>query len=258
MKEYTLITGGSGGIGFELAKIALRNKRNIVLVSQNSKKLSSAILDLQKLNKHGADIKKLVCDLSSPDAAQAVFKFCKENGLYVNKLINNAGFGDYGPFSGSSLDVQRSMINLNILCLTELTHLFLPTMQKRKDGKIMNLGSVASFLPGPNMSVYYASKNFVLSFSRALSEELRGSGVSVTCLCPGPTRTGFAKIARVGKRNVIATSKVTAQDVAEFGWHAMQHAEPVAVYGLGNRFSVQFAKFIPRNLLPRLVKKFQR
>lgn len=152
---------------------------------------------------------------------------------------------------------QLQMIAVNIRTLTELSHLFLPAMVTQKRGKIMNLGSVASFLPGPGMSVYFASKNYVLRFSEALAEELRGSGVTVTCLCPGPTKTNFGDNAQVSETHSTANPKTTAREVAEFGWYHMQAGTRVAVYGRGNRVMLHIARFVPRTLLTKLARKIQ-
>lgn len=257
--NYTLITGASSGIGRELALIAGRYKRNLVLVARSEADLLAV---KKEVLTHGQSekirIEVLAVDLSKNTSAKKVYDFCKQKNIAVNELINNAGFGDYGLFSDSDLKRQLSMIDLNIRSLTELTHLFLPDMLTNRSGKIMNLGSVASFLPGPHMSVYFASKNFVLRFSQALHEEVRSHGVTVTCLCPGPTKTSFGKSARVSKTHSTANPKVTAKAVAEFGWKHMQDGTAVAIVGRTNRYMIQLSKFIPRNLLPKLVKKIQR
>lgn len=255
MKPYTLITGASSGIGLELARIAARENSNIVLVARDEKNLKEVATELKKLK---VNVEYLSIDLSKSGASKKVFEFCENKKIFVSALINNASFGDYGNFAESDIKRQLSMIDLNVKTVTELTHLFLPAMIKNKSGKILNLGSVAAFLPGPLMSVYFATKNFVLSFSRALSEELRGTGVTVTCLCPGATNTGFGKAAHVSETHSTAHPKTTARDVAEYGWYQMQSGEPVAIYGFENKFSIFMAKFVPRNLLPRIVKRIQK
>lgn len=255
--NYTLITGATSGIGRELASIAAREKRNLVLLARNKKALEEIKIELLKsYNKIRVEV--LAIDLSQLESAQKVYDFCSQNKLFVDELINNAGFGDYGEFSNSDVARQLSMIDLNIRSITELTHLFLPAMVKKKHGKIMNLGSVASFLPGPLMSVYFASKSYVLRFSEALAEELKNTGVSVTCLCPGPTKTNFGNAAKVSKTHSTANPKTTARDVAEFGWYHLQNGTRVAIHGRGNRLIVQAIKFIPRTVLAKLVQKIQR
>lgn len=257
MKSYTLITGASSGIGFELAQIAARNSRNLVLVSRDKAKLTAVAGKLKEQAAPATDIRIFSSDLSKPSSPSEIFQYCQQNNLVVNELINNAGFGDYSYFSESNLNRQLAMIDLNVRSLTELTHLFLPAMLKRKSGRIMNLGSVASFLPGPKMSVYFASKSYVLSFSRALGEELKTTGVSVTCLCPGSTKTNFGNSAHVSKTHSTANPKTTAHEVAEYGWRQMQSGKSVAIYGFGNRLGIQLSKFIPRSLVPALVKRIQ-
>ena len=255
MKTYTLITGGSSGIGLELAKIATKEGRNVLLVARDKSALKQTALELSG---SGVEVDYFAIDLSQIDSAAKVYEYCKKNQILVSELVNNAGFGDYGNFSDSKLQTQLSMIDLNIRSLTELTHLFLPAMIANNNAKILNLGSVASFLPGPLMSVYFASKNYVLSFSRALSEELRGTGITVTCLCPGATSTGFGKAAHVSDTHSTAHPKTTAQEVAVFGWYHMQNGTRVAIHGRGNRISIWLTKFVPRDTLARIVKKIQR
>lgn len=259
MRKFTLITGATSGIGLELTKIAAREKRNLLLVARSGlklKELRDQILRQGQNDKQAVEV--IAVDLSKPTSAQKVFDFCEKKSLFVDELINNSGFGDYGEFAKSDRARQLAMIDLNIRSLTELTHLYLPAMIKHRSGKVMNLGSVASFLPGPLMSVYFASKNYVLSFSRALSEELRGSGVSITCLCPGATNTGFGKSAQVSDSHATANPKTTAQEVAQYGWYAMQQDETVAIYGRANRLMLQLTKLVPRDLVTKLVHRIQK
>lgn len=253
---YALVTGASGGIGKELASIAAKNGYNLVLVAREKSKLNGLAKDLAK--QHDVFTHVIACDLSDSKSPQHVFDSLKRKKIVIDILINNAGFGDYGEFSASDTKIQLAMIDLNVRALTELTHLFLPAMLERKTGYIMNLGSVASFLPGPLMSTYFATKAFVLSFSEALSEELRGSGVSVTCLCPGSTKTNFGEAAHVNKTHSTRTSTVTPGVVAAFGWSAMLHEKPVAIYGSYNRASVRFIKFLPRTTVARIVRRIQK
>ena len=261
MNKFTLITGASSGIGLEFARIATREKRNLLLIARDEPKLlelQKEILSQKQAKNNKLQVEVLAIDLSKNNSAQKVLEFCEKKNIFINELINNAGFGDYGNFADSKLATQISMINLNIKTVTELTHLLLPEMINQKEGRVLTMGSVAAFLPGPLMSVYFATKNYVLSFSRALHEELRGSGVTVTCLCPGPTNTGFGKAAHVSETHSTAHPKTTAREVAEFGWYQMQTGEPVAIYGTGNKISIFMTKFVPRNLLPRLVKRIQK
>jgi short-subunit dehydrogenase len=190
---FTLITGANSGIGLELARQAAADGRNLILVGRNERTLESAAEELRR----SVTVHTIVEDLSEPGAAHRVFDRVGALGVDVDCLINNAGFGDYGPFSESDLAKQESMIGVNITALTALTRLFLPAMLERGRGHILNMASVAGFMPGPLMSVYFATKHYVLAFSEALVEELRGTGVKVTVLCPPPVRTSFSNAARL-------------------------------------------------------------
>lgn len=254
--SYTLITGASGGIGQELAIIAAREGHNLVLVARNKEKLIKLARELTK--RHDIYAEVIACDLSETPGPKKVCDVLGKKHLTIDTLINNAGFGDYGEFLHSDLSTQLNMIDLNIRSLTELTHRLLPGMVERGSGRIMNVGSVASFLPGPLMSVYFASKAYVLSFSEALVEELKGSGVTVTCLCPGSTSTGFGDNANVSETHSTKTTNVTAADVAEYGWDEMMRGSPVAIHRFNNRAAVWLTRFFPRAVVRRLVHWIQR
>lgn len=245
---YTLITGASSGIGKELAWTAAIRGCKLILVARNG----AALRELA--DKLPTEVIAIAEDLSDADAAERLAAALKRRELTVEILINNAGVADYGEFAETELSRQENMLMLNILTLTKLTHVLLPDIIKRK-GRIMNVGSVASFLPGPKMSTYFASKAYVLSFSEALQQELKPKGVSVTCLCPGPTASNFAKSARVGKNHATARTKVSARGVAAFGWNAMQNGKPVAIHGFGNKFAVLLIRFLPRSLVRWAMKQ---
>ena len=173
-------------------------------------------------------------------------------------LINNAGFGDHGPFATSDLARQRSVIAVTITALTELTRLFLPAMLERRRGHILNVASVTGFLPGPLMSVYFSTKHYVLAFSESLIEELRGSGVTVTALCPPPVSTPFVSAAHIASSNFMATTAITPAEVARYGYRVMKRGKPVAVYSLSYKFLTSFLvritpRFALRRLLGRLI-----
>lgn len=257
MNDYTLITGASSGIGHELAKLAAQNGQNLVLVARDRSGLEKVKKELTKTDAK-LSVKVVDLDLSETTSAQKLYDYCQKNQCNVTTLINNAGFGDYGVFAESDKNRQLNMIDLNVRTLTELTHLFLPSMVAQKSGKIMNVGSVASFFPGPLMSVYFATKNYVLAFSEAIAEELRGSGVTVTCLCPGSTKTNFGKNAHVSDTHSTANPKTTAKDVAQFGWYHLHQGTVVATYGFGNRLSIALAKFLPRSTRVKLIKRIQK
>jgi len=247
---FTLITGGNSGIGLELARQAAADGRNLILVAHNATTLEAAEAEL----KRNVKVHTISQDLSQPGAAEAVHDRVRTLGAEVDCLINNAGFGDHGPFATSDLAKQRSMIAVNVTALTELTRLFLPAMLERGHGRILNTASVTGFVPGPRMSVYFATKHYVLAFSEALIEELRGSAVTVTALCPPPVQTPFVSGAQIASTNYMATTKITPAEVAGYGYRMMKRGKPVAVYSLRWKFVMNFlTRITPRFGLRRLM-----
>jgi short-subunit dehydrogenase len=190
-----LITGASAGIGYELAKLFAHDRYNLVLVARNRDTLEQFATELQ--TQFGISARAVALDLTAQSAPQLLFDQLQRDGVLVDILVNNAGYGVYGEFAQMPEQEILGQIQLNITALTLLTKLFLAPMFERRSGKIMNLASTAAFQPGPLMAVYYASKAYVLSFSEALANELRGSGVTITCFCPGPTDTNFQKRAKI-------------------------------------------------------------
>lgn len=248
-KAYTLITGASSGFGAEFARLCAADGRNLVLVARSGDKLRALADEL----KGDSTIHIIIQDLSEPDAAQKIHRKLRQLKVDVDQLINNAGSGDTAPFERAAATRQERIITLNITSLVLLTNLLLPGMIRRGRGRILNVGSVLSFMPYPTMSVYAASKAFVLSFSEALSTELRGSSVTVTCLCPGPAKTGFARNARIGSTHPAARSRVSARSVATTGYRAMLAGTPIAIPGAGNRLLITLVKFLPRGLTRSLM-----
>lgn len=249
---YTLITGASGGIGRELALQAAHDGHRLILVARNESPLRQLADSLD------VEVHTVVCDLSVAHSATELALTLKKNGWSVSQLINNAGVGDYGEFVSSQLSTQLGTIQLNITSLTELTHLLLPDIISHK-GKIMNVGSVASFMPGPLMSVYFASKQYVLSFSEALHQELKSTDVTVTCLCPGPTATHFGSTAHVSDTHGTADPKTTAASVARIGWKAMQRGDAIVINSLRYRVAVfLITRLLPRAVVRRIVMRVQR
>lgn len=256
MNKIALITGASSGIGLELAHIFAQNQTDLLLVARSEKTLKQLASTLE--NKHGIAVHLLSIDLSVPDSAIAVYDFVASRELKIDFLINNAGFGDFGMFADSNWEKQAQMINLNILTLTHLTHLFLPGMTERKSGKIMNVASTASFQPGPTMSVYYASKAFVLHFSEAISNELKGTGVTVTALCPGPTASGFQDAADLNESKLVKGRKLpTAKEVAIYGYNAMMKGKVVAIHGTMNAIMAAGIRFTPRSWVLKMARMIQ-
>ena len=188
-----------------------------------------------------------------------VWEYVQEKKIAVDVLINDAGFGDFGKFANSDWEKQYDMLQVNITALTQLTHLFLKPMIERRQGKILNLASIAAFMPGPKMSVYYASKAYVLSFTEALSVELKGTGVSVTALCPGPTNTGFAKNAELGKSRLFKSfEKTTARSIAEYGYETLMTKQVVAVPSRKNKLTLLAVRLLPRSIVRCIVYLVQK
>jgi hypothetical protein len=244
----TLLTGASGGIGYELAKLFARDHHNLVLVARSADKLAQVANELQV---YGVTIKTIAVDLATPFAPRFLFDQLQDTPIDI--LINNAGFGAHGEFARMSEQEILGQIHLNITALTELTRLFLPAMVQRRSGRIMNVASTAAFQPGPLMAVYYATKAYVLSFSEAIANELRGSGVAVTCFCPGATHTGFAR--RAGTENSRLFKQVgamSAEKVAHDGYRALMAGRTVAISGAHNRVVAQSVRFAPRKMVTAL------
>lgn len=247
MSRSALITGSSNGIGYELAKIHAENGYDLVLVARNKCKLDVLKGTLQK--KHGVKVYTIEKDLSLGGAAQDVYEELKSQNIKVDYLINNAGFGDIGLFAESDWNKQERMISLNVTALTCLTRLFLPDMIERGFGKILNVASTASFQPGPTMSVYFATKAYVLSFSEAVNHEVRNKGVTVTALCPGSTESGFHETAMGEGRHVRERKLPSSREVAEYGYKSMMKGKAVAIPGIKNSIMATSVRFIPRSLV---------
>ncbi|AFZ36440.1 short-chain dehydrogenase/reductase SDR [Stanieria cyanosphaera PCC 7437] len=253
--KTALITGASSGIGETFAQELAAKNYNLVLVARSEDKLQQLAQQLQKQHQIQADV--IVQDLTIAEAGQKIFHQIEQQGLTIDLLINNAGFGDYGAFSDRSLSKQMAMIQLNITALVELTGLFLPVMKQRGDGAIINLSSIAAFQPLPYMSVYAASKAFVLSFTEALWAENQDSGVHFLALCPGPTESQFFEVADFPASFKKNSNKLTpAEDVVKEALNAIEkNHSTVVTGGIANQFIVNLPRFLPRNLLVNAVKK---
>ncbi|MGP0017402.1 MAG: SDR family NAD(P)-dependent oxidoreductase [Candidatus Sulfotelmatobacter sp.] len=242
-----LITGASGGIGYELAKLFARDHHNLVLVARSADKLTQVAIELQA---HGVTVKTVALDLATPPAPQFLFDQLQREGVVIDILINNAGFGAFGELAQMPEDEILGQIDLNIRALTELTRLFLPAMVQRRSGRIMNVASTAAFQPGPLMAVYYATKAYVLSFSEAIANELRHSGVTVTCFCPGATHTDFAKRAGVENSRLFKQlGAMPAEKVALDGYRAIMEGRTLAISGMHNWVVAQSSRFAPRKMV---------
>jgi hypothetical protein len=246
----TVITGASGGIGEAIAHEFARRKSDVVLVARSADKLKALADALARA--HGVKAHVIAADLAAPGSAARVVDQVHAVGR-VDVLVNNAGFATFGPFTETDLGTEIDEIRLNVETLTELTKRLLPDIVAAK-GKILNVASTAAFQPGPLMAVYYATKAYVLSFSEALAEELRASGVTVTCLCPGPTRTGFqARAGQEGAR-LLETGLMDAEAVARAGVSGLFRGRRVVVPGAVNRAGVWIVRFSPRRSVLKVIK----
>jgi short-subunit dehydrogenase len=254
--EMVLITGASSGIGLELARCFAADKSHLVLVARNTGAMQSLADELRR--KHGIQVMVLTADLSRPEAPARVFNELQKAGVTVDVLVNNAGFGAHGAFDGLPLRRQLEMIQVNVAALTELTGLFLPGMIERKRGGVLNVGSVAGFVPGPGMAVYFATKAFVLSFTEALAGELAGTGLSVTGLCPGPTATNFGNVARGKNERQFKAPKMSAEEVARCGHRAFRKGRVLAIPGLQNHILIFLIRITPRWLQRKIVNSLNR
>ncbi len=255
--ETVLITGASSGIGEALAQVFARHGFRLILLARSRDKLNELKFQFEK--EHAIKVHVIVDDLAVPTTPLKIYQNLLAERITVDILINNAGFGDYGLFWKRDWTITGDLIQVNIAALTHLTRLFLPAMVERKKGRIMNVASIAAFQAGPLMSVYFASKAYVLSFTEALAAELKGSGVSVTALCPGPVSTGFRTRAGILPMKWIArTNRLSAAAVALYGYRALMKGEILAVPGIMNKLGVLFVKIIPRPIVRRLVGFLQK
>jgi uncharacterized protein len=249
-----LITGASVGIGYELAKVFAENGYDLVLVSRDRAKLEQVAAECRSLAKIHARV--LAKDLSAPEAPREIFDELMRDGVVVDVLVNNAGFGTYGRFADIELDADVRLLQVNIVALTALTKLFLREMVARRNGRILNVASTAAFQAGPLMATYYASKAYVLHFTEAVAQEVGGQGVTVSALCPGPTQTEFQKRARIeGSRIFKGRASMDARTVALAGFQGLMAGKRVVVPGFTNKFTSTTARLAPRRLATFLAGK---
>jgi uncharacterized protein len=254
--KTVLITGASSGIGYELAKLFACDRCNLILTARSEQTLKDIADDFNK--QFGASVKIIPKDLSAPNAPQEIWQELQQEGIKIDILVNNAGFATYGFFVETDLDPELRMMQLNMVALTHLTKLFLPDMIAQKEGKILNIASTAAFQPGPLMAVYFATKAYVLSFSEAIANELAGSGVTVTALCPGPTESGFQARANMERSKLFGNNRIMdAKTVAEIGYRSLKNDRTVVIAGLKNNLLALGVKFLPRNLIAKIVRNMQ-
>jgi len=254
--QTALITGASSGIGLELAKLFARDRHQLILVARESDRLRTTAVELQKIS--GIAPRLLPYDLADPKSPSAIRDEIGDTP--IDFLINNAGFGLGGHFSQTDRATELEMIQVNVTSLVDLTKLLLPAMVARRSGRIMNVASTAAFQPGPLMAIYYASKAFVLSFSEAVAEELTGSGVSVTALCPGPTASDFQRRAGIENVKLVKNKSIgmmTSAEVADIGYRGMMEGKVIVIPGFLNKMGVQSLRLGPRAIIRKAARKLQ-
>lgn len=249
-----LITGGSGGLGLELAKLFARDGYSLILVSRDEANLKKAQNELTEL--YRAEVEIIAIDLTNLDTLPNIFLRLKERGLKMDVLVNDAGFGLLGAFTDLDIKKQLNMIDLNIGALTYMTRLFLD--QAPENAKILNMSSLAAFQPGPYMNVYYATKAYVLSFSEALAQELKSKNINVTALCPGPVATNFWKVSQPSRTSVPRTTmmdRLSPEFVAQAGYKGLLKGKQVVIPGILNKFLIFANRFLPRHTSAKIVMK---
>jgi short-subunit dehydrogenase len=250
--KTALVTGASAGIGTELAKLFAKDGHNVFLIARRLDRLNDLVGELKAINPK-INTWVMSCDLSLPDSPKKVFEFAKASAITVDFLVNNAGFGSNGVFAELDGPKELEMIDLNVRALTALTHLFLPAMLDRKFGRILNVGSMAGFQPGPYMTTYYATKAYVNSFSEALHQELKNTGVSCTVLAPGPVHTEFGAVAKISEKKLFNyVSPANSTDVARAGYKAMMNGCALSIPGFSNKLLLQTQRIAPRSLASRI------
>ena len=255
MSKTALITGASGGIGYELALLLARDGFDCILVARSRDKLDELAARLESEFR----VKTLVVarDLSKPTAVDEIYEEVSAASMSIDLLVNNAGFPVYGRFVDTDWQTELDMLQVNVVALTALTKLFVRGMVERRNGRILNLASTAAFVPGPLMAVYYASKAYVLSFSQALANELQGTGVTVTALAPGPTRTGFQKRGVMEDSRLVRGQIADAKSVAAAGYHGMMRGKTIVIPGFSNKLIPWVARVSPRGAVTRVVRRMQ-
>lgn len=243
-------------MGFELALLLAKDNYDLILADVDAEKLQKA--KAQIISEYPSEVQLIIKDLSKSNVAEQIFEAIGNKPIEV--LINNAGFGIYGSFKDTDWQREMDMLNLHVMTTTHLTKLILRGMVERGSGKIMNMSSLAAFQPGPLMSLYYATKAYILSFSEAIANELKGSGVTVTCLCPGQTNTCFQEVVSNGSKasdNKIKFNIGCPKEVAQYGYDAMKKGKVVAIPGNFNKFLSKLPRFVPRRTATAIIRKIQ-
>ena len=247
--KTSVVTGGASGIGLELVKLLIEDNYKVFIVDNNKENLKK--LEKSINPKHFVGIREDMSSLSSP---QKIYKKLKDENIEV--LINNAGFGDYGKFHTTDWKKEEKMINLHVVNTTHLTKLFLKDMVKKNDGKIMNISSVAAFQPGPLMSLYYATKAYILHFTEAIADEVKDKNICISVLCPGQTKTNFQKNVS-SKKNKIMFNVSCPEKVAKYGYRALKANDTISIPGNFNKFLVFLNRLLPRSVVTKIVRYIQ-
>jgi len=257
IKKYALITGASTGIGFELAKLFAADHYNLIIVSRNQQELDNKATELRQ---HGVEVITIAKDLFDRQAAFHLYDEVKAKGLYVDVLVNDAGQGLYGEFKDTDIDRELKIIDLNIASLVILTKQFLKDMVARNEGKILNLASIASKVPGPWQSVYHGTKAFVLSFTEAIREELKDTNITITALMPGATDTDFFDKAGMQSSKAVQdkSSLSNAADVAKDGYEALQDGKDKVISGLKNKVQIAMTNLTPDSTVAHMMNEQQK
>ncbi|MBP0903665.1 SDR family NAD(P)-dependent oxidoreductase [Mariniflexile gromovii] len=254
MTRTALITGGASGLGYELALLLAKDNYNLILIDIDNLSLQTAKSEIEK--KFSCQVSTVLKDLSKSNVASEIME--EINHVPVDVLVNNAGFGLFGTFANTEWERESAMLYVHVLTTTHLTKLILDGMVKRGSGKILNMSSLAAFQPGPLMSIYYASKSYLLSFSEAIANELKGTGVTVTALCPGPTKTSFQKVVSNNtSENKISFNMACPSKVAQYGYNAMQKGQIVAIPGVINKCLSTVHRFVSRRMAAQIVRNIQ-
>lgn len=252
MNSYILITGGSEGIGFELAKLFAKDNKNILLAARNVQKLNKA---KNKLSIFGVEVKIIDIDLSSVSGCERLIAYINENKLDIEAVVNNAGIGSFGMFSEIEWEIEEKLIEVNIKSLTKLTNYFLPKFIEDKKGGILNIASTAAFSAGPKMAAYYASKAYVLNLTEAIAEEVKGTGVKISCICPGPVRTSFQGKAGIQKTESAKKFLMEPDKVALIAYRNFNKGKVIIIPGVVNKLLVYINKLSPRFISRKIILK---
>jgi uncharacterized protein len=256
MAKPIIITGASSGIGYELAKVCAAKGHDLVLIARREDLLLSLKAELETAR--GVQVLTYRGDLTDAIARQQFFDWTQAQGIAPYALMNNAGFGDLTAFAEADWEKHNAMLQLNMVALTHLTRLYLPGMIAQGQGRILNVASLAAFLPGPYLAVYYATKAYVLSFTNAIASELQGTGVTATTLCPGPTESEFQERAAAKDAKLFAIDNMpTSAEVAAYGYAAMEKGQGTAIHGTKNKLLSFSARLLPRRRLADIAKRMQ-